>query len=139
MNLVVDASVVVKWFVPERDHEQALAIRDDYLDGDASLFAPALLPFEVINALRYSERYADETLVAASESLAGYGIEMRPLSNSGAVAPTAEELDVSVYDASYVALAEAVDGRAYTADEALLAAASDSEHADRLAHVAAYD
>jgi len=50
-DVVVDTSTVVKWNIPEQHHEQARAIRDDFLNGKHDLFAPALMPFEAINAL----------------------------------------------------------------------------------------
>lgn len=138
MNIVPDASVVVKWYIPERHHERARDLRDDYLDGSHELFAPALLPFEAVNALRYSGYFPAERLEAAADSLAAYGIELRPFAGSGAVAAVAETLDVTVYDASYVALAEELEGRTYTADETLLAVVSETEYADRLVHVEEY-
>jgi hypothetical protein len=33
-SLVVDASVVVKWFVDEENSDKAIRIRDKYIDGD---------------------------------------------------------------------------------------------------------
>lgn len=137
MNVVPDASVVVKWYIPERDHEQARDLRDDYLDGGNYLVAPDLLPYEVVNALRYSGYYEGNRLVAAAESIATYGIDLRPFSGPE-VANVAEDLDVTVYDASYVSLAEAVDGRAFTADDVLLSAVAGTEYDERLDHVEAY-
>lgn len=138
MNLVPDASVVVKWYLPERDHEAARDLRDGYLDGDHDLAAPALLPFEVINALHYSGYYDDDRLVEAATSIAGYDIELLPFAESGAVARVAQGLGVTIYDASYVALAESLSGRAYTADETLLSAVEGTQHEDRLAHIREY-
>lgn len=138
MNLVVDASVIVKWYIPERDHASALALREDYLDGDVDLIAPSLLPFEVINALRYSGDYEGDALTAAAESLADYGIELRSFAGSGDITTTATELDVAIYDATYLALAAAIDSPAYTADERLLAAVSNTDYADRATHIADY-
>ena len=47
MTLVVDASVAVKWFLPEIDSDQALAL----LASDAVFHAPELLRLEIANAL----------------------------------------------------------------------------------------
>lgn len=137
-KLVVDASVVVKWYIPERDHAAALALREDYLDGDVDLFAPSLLPFEVINALRYSGDYDGDSLVAAAQSITDYGIELRSFADAGDIATTANELDIAIYDASYLALAATIDSPAYTADERLLEAVSNTEYADRATHLADY-
>lgn len=138
MKVVVDASVVVKWYVPEQNHEPARALRDDYLDGTHDLLAPALLPFEVVNALRYSEHYDGERLIEASETLPGYGIELVPYRDLGPVAALATDLDVTVYDASYLALADGTDRQVYTADRPLLDAVDGSDYSDATAHIRTY-
>lgn len=119
-RIVVDASVVVKWYVPERNHESARALRDAYLDGDHDLLAPALLPFEVVNALKYSGHYDGDRLQEASTTVTEFGIEFVPYRDVGDVATVANELDLPLYDASYVSLADETDGTLYTADSRLL-------------------
>lgn len=119
-EVVVDTSVVVKWYIPEQHHTEARALRDDYLDGKFDLVAPALLPFEAINALRYSGHYDGERLEDAAQSLSEYGIEFIPFNETGPVAEIANGLDLTVYDASYVALAQKLDTEVYTADGNLL-------------------
>lgn len=119
-DVVVDASVVVKWYIPETDHEPARELRDDYLDGKHDLLAPALMPFETINALRYSGHYEGDRLVEASDTLPNYGIELIPYREVSSVAEIANELDIAIYDASYVALAKKIDSIVYTADSRLI-------------------
>ena len=136
-DVIVDASVVAKWYIPEQDHEAARALRDDYLDGTHDLYAPALMPFEVVNALRYSDHYEGERLVEASETLPEYGIELVPYRETGPVAALANEQDITVYDASYVALARERDGTMYTADTRLLDSL-DEGYDDIAEHVRAY-
>jgi len=137
-EFVVDASVVAKWYVPEKHHERARALRDDYLEGKHDLVAPALMPFEVVNALKYSGHYDNDRLVEASTTLPEYGIDLVPYRKLGPVAEVVVDLDVTVYDASYVALAHANDATAYTADSRLLEAIADTEYADAAAHVRTY-
>lgn len=120
VDIVVDASVVVKWYIPETDHEPARELRDDYLDGKHDLLAPALMPFETINALRYSGHYEGDRLVEASDTLPNYGIELIPYREVSSVAEIANELDIAIYDASYVALAKKIDSIVYTADSRLI-------------------
>jgi len=119
-EVVVDTSVVVKWYIPEQHHTEARALRDDYLDGKFDLVAPALLPFEAINALKYSGHYDGERLDDAAQSLPEYGIEFVPFNETGPVAEIANDLDITVYDASYVALAQKLDTEVYTSDGNLL-------------------
>lgn len=136
-EVVVDASVVVKWYIPEAHHGPARALRDDYLEGIHDLVAPSLLPFEVVNALKYSGHYDGDRLVEAADTLPEYGIELIPFQSAGDVATVATRLDIPVYDASYVALAESTDSILYTANSRLLDDLDD-EYADRAEHIRAY-
>ena len=119
-ELVIDASVVVKWYIPEQHHEQARGLRDAYLDGTFDLFAPALMPFEAVNALRYSGHYEGERLEEASRLLPEYGIDLVPFSKTGPVAEIATNIGITIYDAAYVAHAQKLDTKTYTADGNLL-------------------
>lgn len=57
--LAVDASVVVKWLLPEEDRDRALLIRDLYQDDKLDLIAPYLLVGEVGNVLWRKVRSGD--------------------------------------------------------------------------------
>jgi predicted nucleic acid-binding protein len=121
-NLVVDASVVVKWYVMEDHREQALKLRDDYVEGRFTLIAPSLMPYEVLNAVRRAKKdISIETLVTVAESLTLYGIMLHELRGELAnlTVKTAIENEVSVYDAAYIALAKLSGTTLYTADERL--------------------
>lgn len=133
-ELVVDTSVVVKWYIPEQHHEQARTLRDEYLDGTFDLVAPALMPFEALNALKYSGHYTGDRLHEASQSLSEYGITLVPFNKAGPVAEIATTLDITSYDAAYIALAQKLDTKAYTADGTLLDDLNDeySEFADHI-------
>jgi predicted nucleic acid-binding protein len=136
--IVVDASVVAKWYLPERDHESARALRDAYLEGRCRLLAPALLPFEVVNALAFSGHYDGEGLEEAAETLPEYGIQLVPFGAIGPVARVARDADVTVYDAAYVALASSRASVVYTADERLIESVGEGEYGDIVRHVRSY-
>ncbi len=120
MTLVIDASVALKWFLPdEPDSEIALAI---VREGDI-LIAPDLVVAEVCNAAWKSARLglisptqvhdiADE-LPRFFSALA----PTAPLANRAAA--IAGQLDHPVYGAFYVALAERENARLITADARL--------------------
>jgi len=114
---VVDASVVVKWFVSEENSAEALALRDAFVGDRMALFAPSLMPFEVVNALCQASA-EEEFLLESSRSLTKYGIHLQGLSGPyfERVVRTARRNGVSVYDASYLALAEQIGCKLYTAD-----------------------
>lgn len=137
-DIVADASVIVKWYIPERDHRNARVLRDDHLDGNRGIIAPALLPFEVINALKYSGHFSRNDLQHASVTLPDYGIDLVPYANLGAVTTISSDLDITIYDAAYVALAQTRQTKAYTADNRLLEAIDGTAYADLAAHIRVY-
>jgi predicted nucleic acid-binding protein len=126
-KVVVDASVVAKWFLEEIYSTNALLLRDKYIAGEIELASPCIMPLEVLNALRYSGIYSKDALVSVVRSLDRYGIELWDLRSKYGqmVADVTMELDISVYDASYVALAEITKARLVTADEEIVTKAKD--------------
>ena len=44
---ILDASVILKWFVSEEDSDQALKIREKFYNGATEIVVPDLLLFEV--------------------------------------------------------------------------------------------
>lgn len=137
-DVVVDTSTVVKWYIPEQHHEQARALRDDFLNGKYDLCAPALMPFEAVNALNYSGHYDGERLHEAANSLDNYGIELVSFGSVGPIAKITNTVDITAYDAAYVALAVERDATVYTADGNLLQDLDESEYEDTVAHIQTY-
>lgn len=120
MILVVDASVAVKWFVPEPLHRPALSL----LDKPELLHAPDLLLAELANVL-WKKVLRGEVLRAQAERVvADFGREVPTLHTLGSFSQRALELALAlghpVYDCLYLACAEALDGALVTADERLL-------------------
>ena len=50
-KVVLDASVIAKWFVEEELSEKALKIRDLCVEGKLEIFIPELAFLEVLSAL----------------------------------------------------------------------------------------
>lgn len=121
-KVVCDASVIVKWYIEEKYSANALKLRDKYINGEIRIIAPDLMPFEVLNALRYSNLFKEDELKAVARSLSYYGIEMHSLRNKLAekTIEIALRSDITIYDASYVALAITHNTKLYTADSKLI-------------------
>ena len=66
---MVDASVVVKWFVEEEHSREARLLRDAYANGVIDLAAPSLLPYEILNALKYSGAFGEDELKEVARTL----------------------------------------------------------------------
>ena len=68
-EVVVDASLAVKWVVGEPYNSQACALLDHWRDDGSRLLAPALFLYEVTNALAKRVQRRQLTLEQAKERL----------------------------------------------------------------------
>ena len=68
-EVVVDASVIVKWFVEEEGSNKSLKLRDQYIEGSIRIIAPELMVFEALNALYYKKLFSEDGLKRISEAL----------------------------------------------------------------------
>ncbi len=119
MTLVVDASVAVKWFVPESDS----AFADRLIDADDDLIAPDMLLVEAANAFwkicRRGEMSADQSAAALAD-LADGVLSLVPSRHLVAAAlGLAHRLAHPVHDCLYAALAEREGAGLVTADRRL--------------------
>lgn len=119
---VVDASVVAKWFLEERHSEEARVLRDSFAKGILSLAVPSLLFYETLNVLRYTGLYTEDELAEVPKALSEYGFEVWAPSGKllEETASMSLRYDITVYDASYVALAVHLDIPLYSADMELV-------------------
>jgi len=133
--IVVDASVIVKWYVEEEDTKIALQLRRDYENGIIDIWSTHLMPYEVLNAVRYSQDLGQNEIERVSESLALFQIGLYPLLDGNLRGPCikmAFKYGITIYDASYVALAKSLDKILYTADEKLYSKTCNKENVHRL-------
>lgn len=121
-RIVLDASVVVKWFTREKWSDEANLVRTAYLQERIDILAPSLLTFEVANALRYSPALGSDDLKTALKDLEDLQLTYWELRGEVAelTVDTAFKYGLTVYDASYIALALATNSPLYTADERIL-------------------
>jgi predicted nucleic acid-binding protein len=122
MIVVVDASIVVKWFVEEENSDKAIRIRDKYVEGEVRLIAPEIIKFEVLNALYYKKLFSEDEMEEISEALDSYLFDLYPLKGEYAkkTVETAFRNNITIYDASYISLAIMKNAYFYTADEKLI-------------------
>lgn len=120
--VVVDASVVAKWFVEEEYSINALQLRDDYVNRSIDIAAPELLLFEVINSLRYNPEFGEKDLKESAKALEEYSLWLSPLVGKLAekTIENALKYGITIYDSSYLSLAELESKTLYTSDEKLL-------------------
>lgn len=121
-EIIIDANVVVKWFIEEIDSDKALFIRDKFIDGKVKLYVPTLLYFEVLNALKYSQLFKPGELDDAGESLENYGFNVITIKNEirTHMINVAVDYDLSIYDASYLGLGIGSEKMFCTADDKII-------------------
>ncbi len=121
-KIVVDASVVAKWYLIEEYSDNAIKLRNDYVRGLVQIIVPSLLEYEVLNALRYSGVYNLDELKKIGSSLNKYGFITYDLENDikDLVIKLALKENITIYDASYIALALKFNTLLYTADQELV-------------------
>jgi predicted nucleic acid-binding protein len=137
--IVVDANVAVKWYLPEEGEEEAFEVFEAGASGETTLIAPDMILPEVGNVfwLRHRRGHISRTRVQeAWGSFRNAGISLR---ESGPLMSFALEIALdtgcAVYDALYVALAEAEDAKLITADRKLVRTLEGTPFGDSVAQL----
>ena len=122
--IVLDASVVVKWYLPgENGASDAVAFQDEFLASKIEIMMPDLARYEIANAINVARRRgrisADEARQAIADFLSWDFTYVGTNDLIRAAADTALRLDCAVYDALYLALASSVGASLITADHVL--------------------
>lgn len=121
-TLLLDSSVLVKWFLPESDAHLALAIQQAFLDQQIALTYADLALFEVANALHFSNVFAPADIVAALEAIQGLGMTRLDYHHPAleVAIQLAKQHRIAIYDGYLVALAQAFQLDFVTADQRLV-------------------
>lgn len=120
--IVLDASVITKLFIDEEYTDIAEKIIEKYESEEIEILTTQLSKYEVFNAIKYSGKFSLDTLsniLTIFNSLDFLHPEeeqwMVPASLVSAM-----EYNLTVYDASYVALAKVQKATLYTADNEMV-------------------
>jgi predicted nucleic acid-binding protein len=119
--MIVDASVLLHAFLPDEIQPNALAIIRQHVSGRLHLKAPALLPYELSNAVWQAERRGRITRSQADRIIQSFSmLDIEIISQSwGEMLPLARQFERSAYDAAYLTLAERLGEPLITGDERL--------------------
>lgn len=119
-EVVLDASVVLKWFHTEGEQhaEAARTLRDQFEAGELRVVAPPLLWLEILNVAARRWQWESSRLEALAASLPDLGFELVEPDPRGVGRWTAKGL--TAYDAAYVAVAEEAEITLVTDDREIL-------------------
>lgn len=117
---VIDASVAIKWFskVDEGGMEQAIRLQKLHFEKNCLLVAPSLLIYEVVNALRYNPYFKQSDTELAFQSLYKMELSLIDLKEKEIkrMIKLAYQRNITIYDASYLSLAQEHQAFLITAD-----------------------
>jgi predicted nucleic acid-binding protein len=127
VRTVVDASVALKWYFPERGARAAARLLDEAIAGSRELLAPDWLVAEFANVLWKKVRREECSAEQAHRILEAFAVDAPRLLEAAPLASRALELalqlDETVYDCLYLAAAIESEAALVTADERLARAA----------------
>jgi predicted nucleic acid-binding protein len=122
-NVVVDASIALKWTLNETDSSTALALLADWKDREIEVHAPSLLVYEVTNALYRRVRKGEIPFYDARRGLTEiifkvveFDFPEDPDFNIRAMELGQQFGLPAAYDSHYLALAESKECELWTAD-----------------------
>jgi predicted nucleic acid-binding protein len=120
-RVVIDASVAIKWYIPETLSDRAAGYLEALRQGQVILLSPDLIIVEMGNTLwkklRREELAIEDVRMIASALTDAFPVE---LTESRELLPAALEVaaacGLTVYDSLYLALASAREATLVTAD-----------------------
>jgi predicted nucleic acid-binding protein len=124
VNLVIDASVIIKAYVPEILSDKAEEVMVRVADGDLALLAPDLLYPETGNILWKKHRLHELALAEVDEIVDAISALPIKVEASRTVMPLAVDIaihtGITVYDAMYVTVARIYETKLITANRKLV-------------------
>ena len=125
---VIDASVVLKWYLDDEEYGQkALSLLAKYVSEELDIIAPSLLEYEVINGLLIAQkrgRIKEENILTAIGGFVNLEITIMNVSHLyQKVLHYCKVYNCSAYDASYLTVAENEGAVMITSDAGLYKAA----------------
>jgi len=107
-KLVLDASVALKWFFEEKGTKIADKLLDALREEKIEIFVPQIFFFEIVNAVKTKSESTSKDVLRAINKLFSldFTTEKANLILLKKANFYAQKYDLSIYDASYIALAK---------------------------------
>jgi len=142
MNLVVDASVLIKFYVPEILSDRAERLLAKVEQQDIDLLAPDLIYLEAGNILWKKQRLKELTHSEVEEITDAVLSLPLKIEASKSLLPLAVNIaiayGITVYDASYLSLAKVYETTLMTADRRLVDVLAKTDLKDSIIWLGSY-
>lgn len=123
-NIIIDASIIIKWLLPDEEDAQALRIKQDFNENRVTINIPHFTYYEIGNVLKTAvkrERIKEDIATKLYSSFIDLEFIAYAMSDLFTLALFKSiDFDISYYDASYIALSEYLQIPFITADQKLL-------------------
>ena len=124
MEIVLDASVAVKWFNIESEDnvEIALEVQRQKILNKLEIIVPELFFLEIINAFLTKSRFSVEDIIIIEEALHKMDLKVVYLDHSllNSVIKIAHTCNLTIYDSLYIGLARLCETKLLTEDKKIL-------------------
>lgn len=124
IDSVVDASIILAWLLPDEREEMVNRIFAAYRQKKSRIYAPKLLVYELINGLKSAILRKRIDWLKAKRAIEVFKqMRFELIDQSGEevnILRLANKLNLSVYDASYVALAKKFKVKLLSLDKKLI-------------------
>ena len=123
MSIVLDSSVIAKWFFKEEQREEAINLRKLHKNGEIEINVPNLLLLEFGNIFLNKKVFAEKFFNESIDTLFSININFTEAKEIlGSTFNLASKYNLSFYDATYIALAKNLKCDFITADKKLVEA-----------------
>ena len=118
-KIVVDSSIVVKWFIEEEKSKEARQLLKKHEDELITLYAPDIIILEVLNALFFKAGFPKDQLIGTLNKL--YNVELHLISIQQKLSQKTLGIvireEITFYDGLFIALAQELDCYLITNDK----------------------
>ena len=131
--IVVDASIVLRWLLPDPLSEACWRLFEVIAEAENQITAPTLLVYEVISGLTKAVLFGSLSTEEAHKAMRQFFAlepqlaEANEVLSRHAIEWTFRLERVAAYDSYYIALAEALDCKFWTADKRLFHTAREAQ------------
>jgi len=120
-KLVLDASVALKWFFQEKNSDLAEILLKQIKKDEIKVFVPQIFFFELVNAVKTKAKSTPKDVLEVINKIFSLKLNSEKINRELLAKANfyAQKYDLTIYDASYLALARALEINFITADEKL--------------------